>query len=246
MGSIGEVPLREHESHKFMTGGLRAFPLSHCWVVLAMCALTKQAQADDNVVEPPPVTSGAQLSLRVGYAVPFGKVQVGTDLSSLASPQGSFDVDFGWRFGSHVFVGAYAGVGVGAGEKRFERDCVSLDCSPMLTGRYGAEMIYYLSPSSLVNPWVGYGVGYESLSLSGSANDTTEHLVSASGLALARLLVGVDFRTNEFIGVGPFLDVSLARFDHVAVKFDMSSRTDPHGKATHGWLTVGVRLALWP
>ena len=55
---------------------------------------------------------------------------------------------------------------------------------------------------------------------------------------------GVDFRLSRAFGIGPFVDLSVARFS--SGHDDLVGDFDIPNKATHEWLTLGVRAVIFP
>jgi hypothetical protein len=98
-----------------------------------------------------------------------------------------------------------------------------------------------------VNPWVGYGIGLE-------ASATVVRLpqgdatFGASGVELGHLMGGVDFRLPTGFGVGPFVDLGVGQYAnlHEESPGGRDQTFDIEQKALHGWLTLGVRIVLFP
>ena len=103
----------------------------------------------------------------------------------------------------------------------------------------GIEAQYHILPAGAVNPWIGYGLGWESLSMSTSAGGVTRSS-SISGFEFARLMGGVDFRVSRVFGVGPFVDLSMATYSSA------SNGATINDTGTHEWLTLGARFVFFP
>jgi hypothetical protein len=165
-------------------------------------------------------------------------------------------VDLGMRFARNYFVGGYLGIGFGStgSDARLERACSDdnedfdddIVCSAV-TLRAGVELQYSFSPDQRLNPWVGYGFGFEAASakLSDHARGY-EETVTSSGLTYAQLSAGFDLR--HAVGFGPFLEAAVGSFHRVTTDSAAAITTsrpidDP---ALHVWLMLGVRLVVNP
>ncbi len=183
------------------------------------------------------------MDIRTGYAVPLGKVWEGQDFSDLTSGHVPFILDIGGKVIPELFLGGYFALGFGGAGGTFKTECEAehVSCSTVDV-HLGFEAQYHILPAGAVNPWVGYGLGYESLAMGSSSNGTT-NTSSVSGFEFARFMAGVDFRLTRVFGVGPFVDLSMGSFS----KADVGSVTvDIPQTATHEWLTLGVRFVFFP
>lgn len=197
----------------------------------------------------PPARVGFQMALRTGYAIPFGKIADGNgfDMSDRVSGQVPFFVEIGGKPHENIFVGGYLGLGFGGVAGSVKDACNRANASCSVVGvRLGVEIQYHILPDQMANPWIGYGIGYESLaeSVSASGNDGTD---SVSGFEFAHLMAGVDFRINRVFGLGPFLDFSMGTYsnEHVTGSGNDNSASIPQ-TAGHQWLALGVRGVFFP
>jgi hypothetical protein len=178
--------------------------------------------------------------------LPTGSVTKGTTLASLDTAMTSFQIDAGYRFSRHLFVGAFVQLGVveldhgalGGVCNQEAIDCTARDW------RFGVEAHWHFAPQRAFDPWIGAGVGYEIHSLNvestASAPSTAPTPAGGSykGLELVDLQVGGDFRLAPHVGVGPYTAVTLGQF---------SSCTSDAGdcavgaKSLHAWVLGGVR-----
>jgi hypothetical protein len=65
----------------------------------------------------------------------------------------------------------------------------------------------------------------------------------------AKLSAGLDVRLNKTVAIGPVLDVSFGRYSTSRIdddrgKIDRDIASDD--RRTHGWATLGVRVAFLP
>lgn len=206
----------------------------------------------------PPAAQGFQAAFRTGLLLPIGDAtsRPNDTLASRYAWQLPIAVDLGMRFAENFFVGGYLGIGFGStgSDARLERACSDDDddldddivCAAV-TLRAGVQVQYSFRPDERLNPWVGYGFGFEAATA--KLSDHTrgyEETVTSSGLTYAQLSTGFDMR--HAVGFGPFLEASVGSFRRVTTDSGDSLTTsrpidDP---ALHVWLMLGVRLVVNP
>lgn len=204
---------------------------------------------------PPPARTGFQMDIRTGYSVPMGHLtghQVTSDELSLApdtklsdtvSGQVPFIVDIGAKVIPELFLGGYFGLAFGGAGGATQRACDLAGTSCASVGIHlGVELQYQIRPAAVVDPWIGYGLGVESLAVSEARGGTSDS-IGYGGFEFARLMAGVDFRVTRVFGVGPFVDLSMAQYSSVNVR---SQSTSIENTATHEWLTLGARFVFFP
>lgn len=198
----------------------------------------------------PPARRGFQMALRSGVSLPFGKVDGDADLkmSDLVAPQVPLIIDIGGKPIKQLFLGAYVGVGAGAvaGETDDWCDRENLDCIA-LSLQAGVQVQYHILPHEDLNPWIGYGLGLESVII-GITHGDEDGSLSFGGFQFARFMGGVDFRINRTLGIGPFVDFALGQYG--GYRYDAPVITDDEGdyddKKLHEWLTIGARFVFFP
>lgn len=206
----------------------------------------------------PPRKVQFEFGTRLGYGIPLGEIsKEGPKLKDALKGQVPIWFDAGVRLFSHVFVGAYLGIGVGIpGENEV---CAEFDrglgeCSQSaLDLRLGLQAIYHFRPPGKLDPWVGIGFGYELANLSTTAEidqERAEVSETVSGLEMVNLQAGLDIPIGKKVGLGPFLTWTAARYgsassecsgdcgDFVGVDGDIENTT------THGWLFIGARATF--
>jgi hypothetical protein len=216
--------------------------------VLGFLCLTGVASAQST----PPARTGFQMDVRTGYSVPMGKLFGSSDqqgaasgmkLSDLVSGQVPFIVDIGGKLIPELFLGGYFGLAFGGAGGSAKRACDVGGESCVAVGIHlGIEVQYQIRPAAFVDPWVGYGLGIESLGVSAARGGTTES-IGYGGFEFARLMAGVDFRVTRVFGVGPFVDLSLAQYTSENVG---SQSATLQNTAMHQWLTLGARFVFFP
>ena len=207
--------------------------------------------------EAPRARTGLQLALRSGLSFPIGSISGGPSptnasasdaLSNYFSTQIPIHIDVGWKIIPSLFLGLYTSFSFGsAGDVFSANQCPGSTRSCGTSAiRLGVEIQYDFQPAERLNPWVGYGFGFESsgASASGGGVNVGE---TFTGLELARLEGGLDWRVSRTFGVGPFGNLALGEYSHEHVQgtngtADASIPT----KALHAWLTLGIRGVLFP
>ena len=194
----------------------------------------------------PPPRVGFQMDIRTGYSIPMGNAFSGvaqSKLSDSVSGQVPVIVDIGGKVIPELFLGGYLGLGFGGVAGSIKQACDAINASCLAVGVHlGVEAQYHILPGGSANPWLGYGLGLESLGFSISQGNTTQS-ASYSGFEFARLSGGVDFRISRVFGIGPFIDLSLARY---STFHDGNDDIELTNKATHQWLTLGARAVIFP
>ena len=187
----------------------------------------------------PPARRGFQLALRTGYSAPFGDVAQDVPMSDWFRGQVPFTVDIGGKVSDYVFIGGFLGLSFGGVGDPLADICES--CSAV--GAWlGPEVLVSLLPAGKVDPWVGYGVGVEYNSVGG--DDATIGFTAYVPLLLTG---GVNFRISRVFGLGPFVGLSVARYSEASADDgDLSLSVEIDEKATHGWVTFGVRGVFFP
>ncbi|HYQ02762.1 MAG TPA: hypothetical protein VER96_29025 [Polyangiaceae bacterium] len=190
--------------------------------------------------------TGFQMALRTGVSFPFGEAVQDEKLNDVSSVRVPLVVDIGAKLIPKLFVGGYFGFGLGGASGALRKWCNSdgESCSS-LDFRFGVEAQYHFQPGGAVNPWLGYGFGYESLTVSRDTGRSSGSL-DLGGLEFAHLMGGADFRISRLFGVGPFIDLSLGKFSKVTNDTSFSSTSGEAPHATHGWLMLGARFVLLP
>jgi len=180
------------------------------------------------------------MAVRTGAAIPFGKMYADHELSDYSSVQVPFVVDIGGKPIPELFIGGYIGIAVGGSAEKKVDLGGTRDSGYLRFGwRAGVEGQYHFIPGGDINPWVGYGFGWEAVGL-GTIQGSPWAAVLA-GYEFAHLMGGADFRLTRIVGVGPFVDVSFGRYTD-----SDRNELDDADHATHGWAIFGVRAVFVP
>jgi len=200
-----------------------------------------------------PAARKFRVGLGLGYTVPFGKLVEGVSLNDWFSDQVPLGLDAGYLVTPHLLLSVYGQYGF-MSPRGNQRPCRSeTKCSGHAFG-VGVQVQYHTTTSELLDPWVGFGVGYEQLthSVLASFYDPTEQQVRSNGweqrvngIELAKLQAGLNFRVAKAVAFGPFLSYSLGEFlTETQTAFWNDSQTSTSGNldpALHEWLTVGMK-----
>jgi hypothetical protein len=191
--------------------------------------------------------------MRTGVSIPAGAISAdpGDGMSHDFSVQVPFFAEVGVKVHRMVFLGGYGAFSVGGVSSTFanaqgctgssSRSCGSLDL------RAGLELQVHFSPASLINPWLGYGLGFESAQASASGGGAPATGESFTGFEFARLGGGADLRINRYVGLGPFAEMDLGTFSHEHVQGAASSvDSGIPNSSVHAWFTLGVRGVIFP
>ena len=193
--------------------------------------------------------TGLDVGARVGYGIPFGNLEYSATDSNRDEPLNDFVtgqvpiwIDLGYRLIRSVLVGAYFQYGFA-----FVKDCPSgVNCSAHDT-RLGLQAQRRFLPGEPIDPWVGFGIGYEWLGASQRVGGR-ETDISFDGFEFANFQAGLDFATVAGLSVGPFASLSLGEYSHISVAPpDLGSGGgDIARKDIHEWLVLGVKAAFDP
>ena len=210
-----------------------------------------------------------RVAMRLGYGPGLGVVNdssyaVGTEsypaakLEDWAGEQISIALEVGYTVVRRLTVGLYLHTGwVSPGPLLCEDVAppvgVHFTCMASMS-RLGVQAIYQTWEGS--SPWVGLGIGLESLTLTRTAetpDGEVDSELTAGGIDFAILQVGYDAVLGAPTTLGAFGSYSFGQYQTIQVKDDLpratggsavSEKVDIERKGLHSWLTVGVRFGL--
>jgi hypothetical protein len=182
---------------------------------------------------PPPPASKIELAARLGFGLPFGKLSsTGDKISNHVTGVIPIAIEGNYRFTANFLAGVYLSYAI-----LLAKDCPSGQSCGGHVLHFGIQGSYHLTPGGSFDPWVGLGVGYESLTLT-----VTELGRSASadgtGWQFANFQVGGDLRVSPTFYLGPFVSFSVDETTSIGFAGFSSSDFD---KTLHEWLMFGVR-----
>jgi hypothetical protein len=150
-----------------------------------------------------PVKNALELTVGTGYMQGFGKVDASQpSLTDVAQAGGGVQVGVGYRVIPQLTLGGYGSWGAfGRGE--------AVDSSTNIyTATAGFEADWHILPGhSVLDPWVSLGSGWRGYWLSSSQGTT-----SLQGVEIAKLQVGLDYRIDKAVALGPVFGVDVNTF----------------------------------
>ncbi|MDB4935590.1 MAG: hypothetical protein JWP87_2562 [Labilithrix sp.] len=202
-------------------------------------------------LDAPKARTGFQIAVRTGVAVPLGNVQEGGKMSDAFGVQVPLVADIGGKVIPNLFIGGYLGISFGGVGDSIKALCdnAAVDCTAV-GFRFGVQAQLHILPAAKLNPWIGYGIGYEIAGASGSKNNNK--LTSAlGGVEFAHIMAGFDYRINKVVGIGPFADFALGQYSIASVETTIGGNTiktdgDIAKTSLHEWLLAGVKVTFFP
>jgi hypothetical protein len=195
----------------------------------------------------------------MGISFPFGDASNGRGdtLSARYAWQWTpLDIGLGAKIIDELYLGAYLDVGVGAegSDSRTEGRCeagdgVEDDVSCSATSVHaGIEVHYSFTPADSGTGWIGYGIGMTSGSQTISDAGQYSETSTSRGIDFARLSGGYNFRASRGFGLGPFVVASIGKYTHQRTEIHnvVTFSGDIDDPALHGWLTLGLRMVIFP
>jgi hypothetical protein len=196
--------------------------------------------------------TGPELSIRSGYAVPFGDLLGSADVRGGALPvremaSGNFPLqaDVGYRFSPNVYAGLYGSYSV-----VLANNCASAAGCAAHGWRLGANAQIHPMGDAPVDPWVGIGAGYEWLSLAENTADSTRPF-DVDGIEFVNLQVGIDFEMSPAFKLGPVAAFSVGQYWRYTERATPGvvvneSSVAIDDKRLHEWIVVGLRATFRP
>lgn len=226
---------------------MRRAAVATLWALAGLSAGPLAHAVEQEQDSPPGAGTGLQAAVRVGYSRPMGQFQglAVLELANLFDWQLPILADVGVKLGEYVFLGGFLGYAAGGAGATFDGICEVSDCS-VSSFRFGLQIHVALRPSARLNPWIGYGIGYD---FSALHVDDPRGAVSLGvrGIEFAHLMLGADYRLAKSFGFGPYLDYAFGVYTDRTVETPAYSRDDTlHDADVHSWFTAGVRMVLFP
>ncbi len=191
-----------------------------------------------------PCAASAQLFIgaRLGYAFAGGDLYKDHSIRDSTNGMIPLQVDFGLQIAKAVALGVYGSAGYTVLSKDMKDTCDAwaVDCSGVNV-RLGAQATLH-APVGESKVWGGALLGWEQQQYKMS-NSSGKLEVAYRGVEFG-LQGGLDFPTSGSLRWGPFVSASIGEFQSSSVTWSglpagaLEPITD---KATHRWLTVGLR-----
>lgn len=182
-----------------------------------------------------------------GRQVPIGGVPTDVRMHEAFDPQIDIYLEGGVRLNPHLALAIYGDFGHGdpSSNVRAEPACAAFGNSCAAnTGRVGVLLRHTFEPRARSTPWLAIGTGYEwgDVDLDDGFGGSTRYF-SYTGWEIARLMGGIDLRTNPVFGFGLYAGVSVGRYSHYSdADVDVSL---PSG-SLHTTVEAGLRFTLFP
>ncbi len=212
--------------------------------LLALCLVASPGSAEE-------LPTRFEAAVRTAVGIPIGnatgettRTPGGTPLTDLVSWTVPLELELGARIGP-AFVGGYVSYAFGKAGSALETG----------TGRsannvrFGFEVLWHLGPDRPVDPWLGFGVGYEWLNLSVTTPDGTIN-GTVRGFEWANLQLGIDFMLGRVFRLGPFVRSRIGQYDSGSLGLvnpqggEVAGSGDIQSKTIHVWIDVGLRFAF--
>jgi opacity protein-like surface antigen len=210
-------------------------------VLLAAAALAaaSPARAREAVASAGPI-----FALRAGLGVPTGDIaRGGPEVRDVVEYKIPLGLEIGYRFGRRIWgelVFELAPAGAASGLCAAGADCFASDA------RIALALLLRLAPRSLLDPWVGVGVGVEVMNARGRNSATSSEFESSwAGLELPLVEAGVDVAVSDRVAIGPWASFTVARFTSESVEAGGGTTSGKiQDRAAHGWLSGGLKATL--
>jgi hypothetical protein len=205
-------------------------------VAAALACTSLSARADEE--------RGLSAGVRVGYGAPIGNAYTGKSLGDLQGGANPWWFDLGYRFNPHFYLGAFYQFAMTYPPNHTcgtSPSGVAQSCDGNYQ-KFGIDAMYHILPKSLVDPWVGLGIGYEITRINYESNPGNETNYVARGWQYVDIQAGLDLLLSKRIPFGPFVDLSFSQYAYAHTGDQNGNTTDVFIPSTvHEWLTVGLR-----
>lgn len=219
---------------------MRVWLASSIAVVLGLTS-TARAQpvaerpARETTMAPP--QNALELSLGTGYTQGFGSLQSGVGMPSVATYGLGVDLGIGYRVNPRwgvLWSGQYQ-------DLTSER----ADAARAFTSSLAAQFHY--APEARLDPWLEVGAGYRFLWEDPGAAPT----LLTHGIELARVRLGLDYRADGAVAIGPVIGADATMFLFQNVGSTEGSIADPRLSTfvfagVQGRLDIGGRASPTP
>jgi hypothetical protein len=199
---------------------------------------------------------GFEAGLRLGIGLPVGSAGKGAlgdqrKMGDLVTWRSPVWVDVAYRVSPVASFGLYGQIGVGGTGDLCAGKCNWSDL------RLGAQGKWRLNPGDAVDPWLGLGVGFESLGFQTRELQpqeegaipfwarSTERLIGPELL----LQAGLGLRVDDSVQLGPFVSASVGSYvgDHYECDLEgCPGGSSVNGSGFHAWLGVGLSGSYSP
>jgi len=188
---------------------------------------------------------GGDLTTQGGQALPGVYATRIADV--IETEQAHLSSEIGLRLSPTFAVGGYADIGAGDVPSQVKAQCQTSgwDCAGQTT-HYGFLVRHTWSPLSKRPVWLTLGTGWETAGVvsNGGGSGHDHDVAMYRGREYVRVGLGVDFRSNDIIGLGLYGSFSVGEYD--TFKDSTGVTTDLVDRTTHTTGQIGLRLTLFP
>jgi hypothetical protein len=149
-----------------------------------------------------PTPRSLEIGIGGGYTQGVGGAGGAGSVQDLTGPGGNLELQVGLRASPGFTVGLY---GTGA---RYRHGDVFADGSQAHGATAGIQAVWHARAARALGPWVSVGVGWRGLWLAPAGAAP----ISAHGVELMRVQLGIDYRITPAIAVTPVIGVSASVF----------------------------------
>ena len=172
----------------------------------------------------PAAVGGIEIALALSAADSNGDIGDGVDADDLIGSAVQLDVEIGRRITPNMTLGFYSSAQALAQGSR--------DGRSVHTGAAGIEADFHLAPDYSLDPWVSIGAGVRAYLV-----DDGDYTIGV-GAELARLQIGVDFRSDKHFAIGPVFGASASLYG--AEKQPMEGFRELSDKGINWTFTGGI------
>lgn len=189
------------------------------------------------------------LSLRGGYAIPFGNAASDESLNDFVSGAIPFEIDADFLITERWSAGLYFTYGFARVADRVKNDVEEgmglEDISGHRLQRLGIQSRYRFSPDADFAPWLGLGLGYEWTWFLEGVLEGHEVEMGFSGFEFA-FQGGVDYQVSKSVTLGPYATLGFGQFGKMKVRVEDEGdhSSDIDDKAMHEWLQLGLKATF--
>jgi hypothetical protein len=176
-------------------------------LLLSSTALITTAAADESVQQTamPTPSNTLELTLATGLAHATGDLGDGLPSADDRAHSGlKLETSIGWRATKHFAVGAYLDLGGFGDNNNSDRGAFA--------GSLGVQGTWHFAPTTTRDPWISLGTGVKLLALKDGDDER-----NLTGVELARIQAGLDFRISPRFALAPMIAASASMFNNVTM-----------------------------
>jgi hypothetical protein len=149
-----------------------------------------------------PTPRSLEIGIGGGYTQGVGGAGGAGSVQDLTGPGGNLELQVGLRTSPGLTIGLY---GTGA---RYRHGDVFADGSQAHGATAGVQAVWHGRAARAIGPWIGVGAGWRGLWLAPAGASA----ISAHGIELLRIQLGIDYRITPAIAITPVIGASASVF----------------------------------